>query len=430
MNSEIQSLLKSPLPADRKRGLQMLAKSDDPQDLKVLSALHKRETDPELKQLIVQVGKTVKQRVDAASVSPAPVSKPASSLPKPMSKAAISTGGGSNQAAALMQQAQEALIELDFDNAKALARKAFTLNPDLQHDEDARNLAGDIFATSADDAVAQLLGKSNNSTGGADVLDWVDGVSSVDRGKPKRKSKVTEDTITWSQALFSLFILSIVVFAINVVIGLAETVVTRDLSERFVEEFYAASEYASPADMQAVLMENLSEQTSLPAIIINSIFATVVTVIITLVFYGVVHLVSSVAFGGNGTFKGLIYWSNALTVATYVIIYIVATLMGYFFVQEMLNNVSLLDPSFTEEQFSQAFAGMLSPIYSGMGIAFLIWIGWGFFWSGTVGKNYQFSTGRGCFSVIASHILMLVAGCACIFAFSAFLANLFSPASF
>src|SRR5688572_28844714 len=100
MNSEIQALLKSPLPADRKRGLQMLAKSNDPQDLKVLSALHKRETDPELKQLIVQVGKTVKQRVDAASASSEPVSKAASSIPRPLSKAAISTGGGSNQAAA------------------------------------------------------------------------------------------------------------------------------------------------------------------------------------------------------------------------------------------------------------------------------------------------------------------------------------------
>src|SRR5688572_24514570 len=133
MNSEIQTLLKSPLPADRKRGLQMLAKSDDPQTLKVLSALHKRETDPELKQLIVQVGKTVKQRVDAAS-----------SMPTPISKTAISTGGGNNQAAKLMEQAQDALIELDFDNAKALARKAFTLNPDLQHDEDARSVAGDI----------------------------------------------------------------------------------------------------------------------------------------------------------------------------------------------------------------------------------------------------------------------------------------------
>ncbi|MDQ7026221.1 MAG: hypothetical protein Q9P44_11770 [Anaerolineae bacterium] len=65
MNSEIQSLLKSPLAEDRKRGVEMLAQSGDPDTLQILSALHKRERDVEIKQLIVEVGKAVKRQDDA-----------------------------------------------------------------------------------------------------------------------------------------------------------------------------------------------------------------------------------------------------------------------------------------------------------------------------------------------------------------------------
>lgn len=64
MDTEIQTLLNSPLAEDRKRGVEMLAQSNDPDTLKVLSALHKRESDAEIKQLIVEVGKGIKRRID------------------------------------------------------------------------------------------------------------------------------------------------------------------------------------------------------------------------------------------------------------------------------------------------------------------------------------------------------------------------------
>jgi hypothetical protein len=65
MDNEIQSLLNSPLAEDRKQGLEMLAQSRDSEALKALSAMHKRETDAEIKQMIVQVGKGIKRRIEA-----------------------------------------------------------------------------------------------------------------------------------------------------------------------------------------------------------------------------------------------------------------------------------------------------------------------------------------------------------------------------
>jgi hypothetical protein len=399
MNSEIQSLLKSPLPADRKRGLQMLAKSDDPQDLKVLSALHKRETDPELKQLIVQVGKTVKQRVDAASTSSAPVSKTASSMPKPMNKAAISTGGGSNQAAALMEQAQEALIELDFDNAKALARKAFTLNPDLQHDEDARNLAGDIFATSADEAVAQLLGKS---VGSADVLDWVDGVSSVDRGKPKRKSKGEQADVTWGTALLDVGLYGLFSGAITFLMMLFIIYVMGNAMQSLYNLPELRPEDAFMLDQFLAAFGTIG----LGVAVLYSVITAVSAIIQYFIWFGVVHIVSTMILNGRGTFSGLLHQVSIPMIVAMVISGLLS--IGYVYYMVSVMEQALMNPTPGQGIAYNGATGLFYVVMIILSLGFSFWL------SATIGSNYDFGTGRGCVSLIVSYIVLTIIACGCI----------------
>jgi hypothetical protein len=408
MNSEIQSLLKSPLPADRKRGLQMLAKSDDPQDLKVLSALHKRETDPELKQLIVQVGKTVKQRVDAASASPAPVSKAASSVPRPLSKAAVSTGGGTNQAAAFMQQAQEALIELDFDNAKALARKAFTLNPDLQHDEDARNLAGDIFATSADEAVAQLLGKSSNSAGSADVLDWVDGVSSVDRGKSKRKSKGEQTDVTWGTALLDVGMYGLFSGAALFLIMLGLIFVFGSTLEALI-----TSESANTYDsVQMAQFAEIISSMGLVFALIYGVIAAFATMASYMIWFGIIHFAATTFLGGDGSYRGVLHRAFMPMIVWLIVSYVLGAVGGYFAFQSLGNMASI--EQMNNFNSTNSLASTLNFIVA---IGFSLWL------SAAIGDNYRFGMGKGCLSIFVSYIVIFALACGCAFFLTSMLAN-------
>lgn len=60
MDREIIRLLKSSDPDDRMEGIESLVDSGHPDTLKILASLHKKETDPEVKQLAAQMARQVK----------------------------------------------------------------------------------------------------------------------------------------------------------------------------------------------------------------------------------------------------------------------------------------------------------------------------------------------------------------------------------
>jgi|GEM_PF-6708213 len=73
MENNIQTLLESPFPDERKQGVRLLVKSGDPNTLSILSNLIKGETDPDVRAYIRKAGVAVKKRTGESSALSNPV---------------------------------------------------------------------------------------------------------------------------------------------------------------------------------------------------------------------------------------------------------------------------------------------------------------------------------------------------------------------
>ncbi|MEO0597964.1 MAG: hypothetical protein AAF126_17780, partial [Chloroflexota bacterium] len=149
MDANIRSLLTSADPADRIRGMEMLVQSGDPDTLKILHRLYKSDADPNVKAQAAAFGKQLQNGGGSSS----------SEKPK---KKAPRDPAGAQQA---LKAAENDLFNLDYESAKKNAQRAFMLDPSLQHDEYAVNLAADITGTMKAVAVDTLMQDAPRPTG-------------------------------------------------------------------------------------------------------------------------------------------------------------------------------------------------------------------------------------------------------------------------
>lgn len=146
--------LRSSNPDERKKGVKALARTGKREALRYLATIYKEDPDPDVRQLALDGGKHVKRLMVQGDWVGEGIKHPTQEM-----KAVGSTIPEKDQTLSKkhMDDAFEFVVNEDYERAEGLAKKAFTLNPDLKHDPYYSNLAGEIMGMPAEEAIAALL---------------------------------------------------------------------------------------------------------------------------------------------------------------------------------------------------------------------------------------------------------------------------------
>jgi hypothetical protein len=230
----------------------------------------------------------------------------------------------------------------------------------------------------------------------------VDGVSSVDRGKPKRKSKADETEVTWGTALLDVGLYGLFSGAITFLMMLFIIYVMGNAMQSLYNLPELRPEDAFMLDQFLAAFGTIS----LGVAILYSIITAVGAIIQYFIWFGVVHIVSTMILNGRGTFSGLLHQVSIPMIVAMVISGLLS--IGYVYYTVSVMEQALMNPTAGQ---SIAYNGATGLFYV---VMMILSLGFSFWLSATIGSNYDFGTGRGCVSLIVSYIVLTIIACGCI----------------
>lgn len=156
MDPRILQALKSRDPEERKKAVKALAQIHTQEALRYLATIYKTDPDPDVRELAIKAGRHVKKsRAEGEWFGESKIrSTDEVAQAKPASKV---SAVNQEQAKGLMDKALNESIQGNYDKAEEYARKAFQLNPDLQHDSYYAGIASEVMGMSTEEAIAELL---------------------------------------------------------------------------------------------------------------------------------------------------------------------------------------------------------------------------------------------------------------------------------
>lgn len=376
MRKEIIALLKSSDPKDRANGIKQLVASGDPDALKILSAVYKKETHEGVKKLAAQAARQLKEETieDSFEDQPAPV-MPSSAKRDP------------EQAKMYLERAMTAVIDLKNDEAWEMAQKAFMANPDYAEDDYAVGLAAEITGAERSQAVATLMRASTKATA----------------EKPKRgmSKNDAEDRVPWSKSLLWVGLYSVLVGIATYLpfafIGdmMPFLIEFADLSAEFAEAGISPSEFSTGIGVMGI------------GIGIATVFMTFIGVLIQ---YGFIHICATMILGGKGYFSNLLYNLRFPLIAILIIQVVIFSIMIYSLFTSLPSDPAVWEAAEISGDYSafDGVGGSIALMYMLYGMNLLISLGFVIWISINIGKTYDFGGVKGCLSIIISSIIMVV----------------------
>ncbi|GAB5491222.1 MAG: hypothetical protein Phog2KO_14370 [Phototrophicaceae bacterium] len=385
MKKEIIALLKSSDPKDRAKGIKQLAVSNDPDTMKVLGAVYKKETNPSVKKLASQVARELKDRETSDIIEHAPV----------QSQVVITNEKRDpEQAKAYLDRAMSALIDLKTDDAWKWAQEAFLANPDYTEDDYAVGLAAEITGVDRSIAVETLM--QNRVAGRPE--------------KAKRGASKNSDVAqaSWGQALTGVAIYSILVgigtYLPIMLLGRVALFLANvdSLVQSFAETGLSPEQFISSLNIIAI---------------ITAISSVVAAAIGLLIQYGFVHISATNILGGRGYFTNLLYNLRVPLITQFLAQAAIVGIILFTFVSVLPNDPAVWEQAELTGDYSAfeaintdtGFINILNGLNALVSLGFTIWI------SMTIGKTYDFGGVKGCMSIIISAIIMGVVMCGCYF---------------
>ena len=376
MRKEIIALLKSSDPKDRANGIKQLVASGDPDALKILSAVYKKETHEGVKKLAAQAARQLKEETieDSFEDEPAPV------MPS-------STKRDPEQAKMYLERAMTAVIDLKNDEAWEMAQKAFMANPDYAEDDYAVGLAAEITGAERSQAVATLMRASTKATA----------------EKPKRgmSKNDAEDRVSWGKSLLWVGLYSVLVGIATYLpfafIGdmMPFLIEFADLSAEFAEAGISPSEFSTGIGVMGI------------GIGIATVFMTFIGVLIQ---YGFIHICATMILGGKGYFSNLLYNLRFPLIAILIIQVVIFSIMIYSLFTSLPSDPAVWEAAEISGDYSafDGVGGSIALMYMLYGMNLLISLGFVIWISINIGKTYDFGGVKGCLSIIISSIIMVV----------------------
>ncbi len=390
MDKEIIQLLKSSNPDDRIEGIKRLEASGHPDTVKILGALYKKETDPDVKARAAQVARKIKE---GGSSAPAGAAKRSSGRRDPAA------------AKAHLEKAMDAMIAFQNDEAWVHAKKAFLADPELEEDDYAMGLASEITGADRTTAVETLLGG-----GGLAVEE-----------KPKRggkaKSSDAADRVGWGKALAGIGVYSLIVaLAIAIPIALLGTAFTSIVAALAADPSIATATGGTFAILAAIM----------------AVFILIGTFISVFIQYGMIHFSATTILGGDGYFTNLLWNMRIPLISQFIVQVLVLGIMVFLVFSTFAN----IDPVAVEAalqtgdaSYIPGFENDLGTIQAMNGLNGLIGLGFTIWISMVIGKTYDFGGIKGCLSIIISSIMMFVIACSCSFVFSLLFSGMIESAA-
>lgn len=438
MYDEILALLDSSDPQERLRGVKRLARTEDPDVLRYLSAVVKTDPDEEVRDMARKAGRFImKKQQEMQSGTPfmaSPVDEPASGeaakwvpqgrreidlddgpqLEKRKSKREQSWAKVSERQAAVakghLDQAMDRYMKGERTKAVVALRKAFTLNPNLQNDDYAMALAGDILGLSREEIIEELLYSDESTSSG---------------GKRKRKiGEPVDDGTTWNQAMIQLGLYGLVVAVITFAGGLVVIQLFGELITNMVG--FAAQNDPEAAMMMSEMQMGLDAffAASVIGLLVNGILAAIFGLIGLLIWYGVVHMSATLFMSGEGSYRRLIVVAtpfNTVVLIVQTVVYIVLFYVGFNGLSDLMMSY---DGTFESELM------ISQQINTGLGliqlVSLLFGLGVMIYYGKIIGDAYRFGMGKGCATMAIGTILltMVIFACSCGFGF--LITNMFS----
>jgi hypothetical protein len=300
MNSEIQRLLDSSNAADRKRAIQMLAKSNSEKALPYLGALYKTDPDPELRDLAVKAGRYLRQQLEPAAPPPRATSTATNEMVAAAQQASKSTEkdkgdpkpvseSNRRKSLDLMNRGMMLLVANETEQAYELVSKAVKLNHELRTDPYHMGLIENVTGLRGDEAWDSLL----ENEGGDKV---------TRKSKDTKKSrKSDEEEGSWGAAIFGM----VFFYLVTAFVTASGLIALIQLSSNLLGDANMVADYSDSA-----IQTDLSSFVQI--ISANSVAIAVVYGLVTalgeslqlLLQLIIVHMCATV-FGGSGDFRRL-----------------------------------------------------------------------------------------------------------------------------
>jgi hypothetical protein len=405
MDSRILQLIESANPQDRKKAIQMLAKLGGPEAIRTLGMIYKQETDSEVKDLAVQAGKYIKkQQTGENAAAQVAVRAPVVSSyedeeedDEPEQEAdeeyvpVVVPASKQSQAKGLMDRALDLSMHGDKDKAIESISKAFKLNPNLRDDTYYMGVAMDITGMDKQSTI-RLVTEDEKSR------------------KVKNKEKLKNDgsgseEVGWDTALVDLAMYFIVVSAVMIV-GMVV----------LVQVFTAALTTMQACGCNSVgITSALSGLNSLRGIgvvviILYGLVVGLLSAVFLLFQYGIIHLVSTMMLGGDGTYAGLVHRATTpLTIGT-AFTGAVVLFSLYLSLQQVSDPAVVRAMLASGQQPDNSIQNLLGIVNMVAGFFLLGWL------FNRIGFNYGFGSGRGCVAFVLSNIALFLLSFACTFA--------------
>lgn len=176
----------------------------------------------------------------------------------------------------------------------------------------------------------------------------------------------------------------------------------------------------SPEDITVVF--DLLRSVGTTFAIVYGLIAATAFIVVNLVFFAMIHFVSTVILSGVGGFAGLIHRMTLPVIISFLVpfgfAFITVLLLANAVVGAGAAAAAATTSAEAELAMEQALFQLLD-LSNIIGVVQLVvTIGILFWYAFVIGRNYNFGTGKGCVSLILTYVLFAVIGCGCAFVFS------------
>jgi hypothetical protein len=397
MDNQITFLLGSMRPQDRKKAIHMLTKVGDQEALRALAGLYKNDPDAEIRELAVKAGKYIKREQNRIQETSAAAPRIVETAPEVEDEAVeepeeeyipiVVSGSRQSQAKGLMDRALDLSMHGDKDKAIDSISKAFKLNPNLRLDSYYMGVAMDI--TGMDQASTIRLVTVDETGGKA-------------RNKEKRKndSSGNSEDVTWETALIDLALYYTVIAGIGIVSAI---MIAQAISSGM------ASMPRSSYNMQTIQSLQAFNNVSIVVSVMYGLIGALFNVGFLVIFFGVMHMIATMMFGGEGTFRGLIHRGSMPLIVSNAVMGSIGLFTLYVSIREVFNPANLNRTMQTLSALENPLFSLLNLVSVGVTIGCLVWF------VNRIGENYKFGWGRGCLTYIVSLIAGMMSICGCYF---------------
>ncbi len=360
--------LKSTDPIRRRQAVIEVGKSKNPSMLPMLAEIYKNDPDAEVRAMALKAGQYIRANMGPqAPIDPAPVST------QTLTSTAVVSDMNRERASSYVSQALDYQMRGNILKASELLGHAFDLNPGLADDPLACNLAADLTGQGPTAAARTFLDRNARSQfiaskGGRAVAVSSGGAVAIDGGQT-----------SWGGAFLDLIIYGLAVGAYAFIVMM----VAGPGFMRLVAESARVNGQPLPPESLQFLQNAGTLGVAIPIALIGAVGG----LIGLLIESSAIHLVAKTAQGGSGMLTSMIHklaFFQIIVLPLSALISIPSLLIADRNIQSLLSLAS-----------------------------FALSIGVLYYTCKLIGRNYSFSTGKGCVTLLLSSIVLFLLLFAC-----------------